>query len=811
MTTETQIIISARDLASQSFKSAGTAVDGLIGRLTNLDVLLAGLGTGLGLGAATQSFGEYQTALTDMAKVTDEAFASIDAKIGDVPDVLGTSAEMVRGYYQVISAGVKDPAKAMDMLTQSARNSKSAHVEQSQVVKALTKLMAGFSGEIASAADASDLLFTIEKEGQTSFAELVPVIGDIASLSKLAGASSEEMGAAMAMITQTAGGTSQAATQYKAVLMGLIKPQEQMRDLLKEMGYASGTALVQQHGLSGALVLLSQSAQAAGIPLGRLFESSEALTALGPLLADGFGKYADVLKEMEKRTGRADKAFQEWQKTQEAAETRARNTVKNFMTDLGEELSPGYMSGLNGISDWFDAHGKDLADDIGTMLDGLREVGSLAAGMVFSVSNAWNNLPDVIKKYGLLPALFGGTSVAKIVAGAMAIKTVVDELYLRMGFEDPQKAIDYANDVILAKRRGGGLGSTGRVPVEQAVPDWTPKTDSGTGGAGTGGNGGGDGGAAAAAAKEAEEYISKVVKAADKQFADLLEKQAALREQFSDGYRRLVLGEHNYELAKLRETADAYIAAGSDKVSVETWVASETARINDEKLRDSRDAFDGMSLAFQDYADEATNMASQMGDLIGDAMTGVEDALVAPFEGAKFEIGNLVDAILSDILRIGIRTSITGPISSMLGDVFSGVFHEGGVAGQGAPGFRSVPASAWAGAPRYHSGGVGGLAPDELAVIVRRGEEILTEDDPRHRNNLPATRSVPASAYAGAAQAGAAPRITLNIHNESGQPIEAQDVDVRFDGEGFVITAWMRAVRENRNGVRDFLRGGGAN
>ena len=37
---------------------------------------------------------------------------------------------------------------------------------------------------------------------------------------------------------------------------------------------------------------------------------------------------------------------------------------------------------------------------------------------------------------------------------------------------------------------------------------------------------------------------------------------------------------------------------------------------------------------------------------------------------------------------------------------------------------------------RYHTGGVAGLKPNEVPVIAERGEEILTEDDPRHRNNV---------------------------------------------------------------------------
>ena len=38
-------------------------------------------------------------------------------------------------------------------------------------------------------------------------------------------------------------------------------------------------------------------------------------------------------------------------------------------------------------------------------------------------------------------------------------------------------------------------------------------------------------------------------------------------------------------------------------------------------------------------------------------------------------------------------------------------------------------------AVRYHSGGIVGLAPDEVPAILRRGEEVLTAADSRHRDN----------------------------------------------------------------------------
>jgi hypothetical protein len=46
-----------------------------------------------------------------------------------------------------------------------------------------------------------------------------------------------------------------------------------------------------------------------------------------------------------------------------------------------------------------------------------------------------------------------------------------------------------------------------------------------------------------------------------------------------------------------------------------------------------------------------------------------------------------------------------------------------------------VPALAFAGAPRYHVGGIAGLKPGEMPAVLQAGEEVLKRSDPRHAAN----------------------------------------------------------------------------
>ncbi|MGE3290209.1 MAG: phage tail tape measure protein, partial [Geminicoccaceae bacterium] len=68
----------------------------------------------------------------------------------------------------------------------------------------------------------------------------------------------------------------------------------------------------------------------------------------------------------------------------------------------------------------------------------------------------------------------------------------------------------------------------------------------------------------------------------------------------------------------------------------------------------------------------------------------------------------------------------SGGLLASAGSLLASFFHEGGVAGFEATRTRELDASVFATAPRFHGGGVAGLAPDELPAVLRRGEAVLT-------------------------------------------------------------------------------------
>ena len=305
------------------------------------------------LNKSRQEFRSFESALVDMGKVTDRSLILIKKDITDLSPALGDMTSLMKGYYQVISAGVTDPVKAIELLTTAAMASKAAHIDQSEVIKALTKMMAGYGGEIRTTSQAADVLFTTEKLGQTTVKELVPIIGDISKASKEAGLNHLEMAAALSLITQTAGDTSSAATQLRGILIGLLRPNEELNRIVENLGFTTGVAMVKQIGFAESLLRIRDQSDKTSVQIGKLFRSSEGMLGLASLSVDSFEKYKDVIVKMGEGAGSAAKAFDEFKKSAEAVDDELGTGFKNLMIEIGTSASGPWSAAVGVLRDTF--------------------------------------------------------------------------------------------------------------------------------------------------------------------------------------------------------------------------------------------------------------------------------------------------------------------------------------------------------------------------------------------------------------------------------------------------------------------------
>jgi DNA repair ATPase RecN len=140
-------------------------------------------------------------------------------------------------------------------------------------------------------------------------------------------------------------------------------------------------------------------------------------------------------------------------------------------------------------------------------------------------------------------------------------------------------------------------------------------------------------------------------------------------------------------------------------------------------------------------ANNGAKAFNTMADAIGQAVNkqmSWSDALKATGRAALQFFADMLkwyaEAIIKQQILNSLQTgSSGGSFLKFFGALFGvGVNHEGGVVGDVNNRTRNVSPLWFANAPRYHTGGLAGIAPNEFPAILKRNEEVLTEGDPRN-------------------------------------------------------------------------------
>ena len=254
-------------------------------------------------------------------------------------------------------------------------------------------------------------------------------------------------------------------------------------------------------------------------------------------------------------------------------------------------------------------------------------------------------------------------------------------------------------------------------------------------------------------------------------------RQAA--EDWRDGMQSMLaeLAAQGFAVAHLGDVVEeVYAGRIAEAVRAAGEAAEEAA---DQALRDATDIASGIERAFRQLDEDLNDLSQLSFNAVTGAIRGMEDAFVRFAATGKLEFSSLVDSIAADLARLAIRQHVTLPLFGWLNNLLGSAgapggyvpgphLHSGGIVGVDGTYRGPVPAYAFAGAPRYHDGGIPGLRSNEIPVIVQRGEGIFTLEQMR-------------------ALGGRGPSsVEVRIDNR-GTPQEIESAAPSFDGERLVI------------------------
>lgn len=361
-----------KDFGDKAIKT-GEKVEGAGKKLMPLSAA-AGATAAAGIKMAADfedGFAQINTLLSDTSHLKGYKNA-----IYDLSNQTGLSLDiMTSGMYQTISSLGDEGAKTQKIFEVMAISAKAGGAEVSDSVSLISAGMKGYNSVSAETAQRiSDLAFETAKLGVTTFPEMARSMQPLFPIANVLNVTYEELFGTMATLTGVTGNTSEVSTQLKAVLSNLIKPTKEMSALMEKYGYQSGQAMIESEGLVGVMEILRKETGGQSDKLGKLFSSTEALTAITPLLTSQFDVFVDKTKQMEDATGATAEAYDKLSTNGDKARI-AMNEIKNTTTELGETLLT--MLGpiietvgerVHQFSGWFSGLSEGQQKAIGTII-----------------------------------------------------------------------------------------------------------------------------------------------------------------------------------------------------------------------------------------------------------------------------------------------------------------------------------------------------------------------------------------------------------------------------------------------------------
>ncbi len=455
-----------------------------------------------------------------------------------------------------------------------------------------------------------------------------------------------------------------------------------------------------------------------------------------PLLVEGSGKVEEMREEIREFGGVLSKdavdggaaAAREFRKVREvfsAQFTRAVANSSEEFTNLAETLSE-----------------PDTVRGIETLVGGLAKL----SGWLIQITTL---LADVAEGFG---EAFGESLYGM---GGRSTRELRDELAdLQEQIENPgtinqvlgtrgfEQRRDQIQAELLRRRLNGTLGDTENDEEDEPATDRTPE-------------------------------IAKTPPIREGREEDLAEAAEARRES-EDALRDRIRA-----MEESRRSNQAMVESLEEEIELSQLGSRERAqeiavrRLNRNATDQQREAVRRLAGELFDLKEQSEDTAEGMSEFFAEAARKIQsslaDFLINPFEegldgllssfadtlqqmAAEAAAAQITDAVFgSEFGQTGDIGGLLSQGASFLGGLFGGggggaaagagdagiiasIFHRGGVVGGAAPS-REVSPAAFAGAPRFHTGGIVGLRDDELPIIARRGEEVLTMNDPRHRDN----------------------------------------------------------------------------
>lgn len=208
------------------------------------------------------------------------------------------------------------------------------------------------------------------------------------------------------------------------------------------------------------------------------------------------------------------------------------------------------------------------------------------------------------------------------------------------------------------------------------------------------------------------------------------------------------------------------------------------------------------SLEVVNYGDLAKSTFDSTMSSINSSFTSHLENIATGAESFGKGLKNIFKDITNSIIKMLVNLSFQQYVQPKLQSLFGGVVSGLGAIGAGRGGVSSFASggsfsSAFTG-NSFGKFASGGIAPAGMTLVGENGPELLQFNSSHRIYNASQTRKM--------ISGEGASKVTVNIINQSGQQLDSQQQETKFDGEQMIVDVVVSSLMTNKGGMRDAVK-----
>ena len=208
------------------------------------------------------------------------------------------------------------------------------------------------------------------------------------------------------------------------------------------------------------------------------------------------------------------------------------------------------------------------------------------------------------------------------------------------------------------------------------------------------------------------------------------------------------------------------------------------------------------SLQVVNYGDLAKSTFDSTMSSINSSFTSHLEAMATGTESFGKGLKNIFKDITNSIIKMLVNLSFQQYVQPKLQSIFGGIANGIGAIGASRGGVSSFAkggsfSSAFTG-NSFGKFASGGVAPAGMTLVGENGPELLQFNSSHRIYNASQTRKMISGEGAN--------KVTVNIINQSGQQLDSQQQETKFDGEQMIVDVVVSSLMTNKGGMRDAIK-----